>query len=150
MNTTTNKRSHPPGGYATQEPVESVMTDKGGNNMFAINNGRTIELYAQLRGDSERRYIGTVDLGMHILTVKRKRAVHEHRKTKSYGFNYHVVHTGKTFDRVQIIDDFGTYMVPLTVIIHEGKVLNFTQSGFEKQIFLPISVIEMHRTKHMI
>ena len=142
-------RKHPPGGYAAHKPVEQTMTDELGNNLFAINNGLTIELYTQLKDDDKRRYIGTVDIRMKTLTVKRNRAVHLHRKTNSYAFNFRILETGKTFDRVRIIDHFGSYVVPVTVIMHEGRILNFASQGFEKQVFLNIDVISQYKTNDM-
>ena len=71
------------------------------------------------------------------------------RKNNSYGFNEHLIKTGKTFDKIKLIDDGGTYVFPKSEILEKGKYLFFKEQGFEKQLFLPLEEINKFKVQDL-
>jgi hypothetical protein len=70
-----------------------------------------------------------------------------HRKSNSYGFNYHLLKLSKSFDYVAINeDDERLFVVPKHAILDYGKVMFFKNSedgnSFEVQIFLNRDIIK--------
>ena len=101
-------------------------------------------LYIQLRLASENfgRDVGRVDLKERTLELIRNRESHLMRKNNSYGFNEYMIREAKLFDDIELRDDVGTYKFPKSVVLEQGQYLHFKEQGFEKQLFVPLEVIE--------
>ena len=48
---------------------------------------------------------------------------------------------------INLTDDDGEYLIPITDILKEGFFLNFKELGFERQIFYPLEKIKTHKIK---
>ncbi len=100
-----------------------------------------------LKLDSEKRprTLGVIDTTTKIMTIHRDREKHLHLKSWSYGFNHYLLSNATKFDRILMIERFGTerhkYLIPVNVILAEGQFLHFLDAGFEKQIFLGLERI---------
>lgn len=125
-----------------------VKSDNEGN-LISINKvtESQIIIKLELKGKTGRKVlnIGTVNPTNKCFEIKRKRTKHLHRKSNGYGFNHYVLSTGQLFEYVLLTDEYGTYKVPVSVILAVGKFLYFKQEGFEKQIFMPIEQIEQYK-----
>lgn len=134
--------------------IEHKISDNAGNVIYATTgvNGDSITLQLQTVENGIagiRRTLGVIDKHSRVMTVRRKRAAHLHKKSNSYGFNHYVLTNAKTFDRVEIVDDFGMYVVPVDVLLSNGKILYFKQNGFERQVFVPIETIQQYQRKNI-
>lgn len=124
-----------------QAPAQVRIPDKDGNEIL-INNGRSILL--RLRGERKARRIGEIN-SKKQLVVHRKRIIHLHYKSQSYGFNHYIIDNAKKFNKVLLIDERGSYLIPNKVILEKGEFLYFKQVGFELQIFLSLEIINQYK-----
>ena len=95
-----------------------------------------LSISIKLENNPKAREIGKVNLKERFIEIKRDREKHLFRKNNSYGFNEYLIKTGKTFDKVKLVDDTGTYIFPKETILEKGSYLFFKAQGFEKQLFL--------------
>lgn len=116
--------------------------DEQGNHFVTRESGNVLTICLKLNNETREREIGKVYLKERILEIKRNREKHLFRKNKSYGFNEHVVKTGKTFDKIQLSDEQNTYLFQKELILTKGSYLHFKDLGFERQLFLPLSEME--------
>lgn len=116
--------------------------DEQGNHFVTRESGNVLTIFLKLNNETREREIGKVFLKERILEIKRNREKHLFRKNKSYGFNEHVVKTGKTFDKIQLSDEKNTYLFQKELILTKGSYLHFKDLGFERQLFLPLSEME--------
>ena len=121
--------------------------DEQGNHFVTRESGNVLTIYLKLNNETREREIGKVYLKERILEIKRNREKHLFRKNKSYGFNEHVIKTGKTFDKIQLSDEQNTYLFQKELILIKGSYLHFKDLGFEKQLFLPLSEMENFTSK---
>lgn len=118
------------------------------NNYFEIlNNGKTITLNLVLGKDNKSRRIGVVLLENRTLFINKKRDKHLFIKNNSYGFNEHILRTGRTFDKVQISDEHITAVIPVKTILLVGSYLHFLQAGYERQIFVTLEQLKQYEIK---
>jgi hypothetical protein len=99
--------------------------------------------------DTRIREIGKVNLKERFIEIKRDKSKHLFRKNNSYGFNEHLIKTGKTFDKIKLTDDGGTYIFPKSEILEKGKYLFFKEQGFEKQLFLSLEEIKKFKIQDL-
>ena len=116
--------------------------DEQGNHFVTRESGNVLTICLKLNNETREREIGKVYLKERILEIKRNREKHLFRKNKSYGFNEHVIKTGKTFDKIQLSDEQNTYLFQKELILTKGSYLHFKDLGFERQLFLPLSEME--------
>ena len=121
--------------------------DEQGNHFVTRESGNVLTICLKLNNETREREIGKVYLKERILEIKRNREKHLFRKNKSYGFNEHVIRTGKTFDKIQLSDEQNTYLFQKELILIKGSYLHFKDLGFEKQLFLPLSEMENFTSK---
>jgi hypothetical protein len=122
--------------------IRKSPPDEQGNHFVTRESGNVLTICLKLNNETREREIGKVFLKEKILEIKRNREKHLFRKNKSYGFNEHVVKTGKTFDKIQLSDEQNTYLFNKELILIKGSYLHFKDLGFEKQLFLPLSEME--------
>jgi hypothetical protein len=122
--------------------IRKSPPDEQGNHFVTKESGNVLTICLKLNNETREREIGKVFLKERILEIKRNREKHLFRKNKSYGFNEHVVKTGKTFDKIQLSDEQNTYLFNKELILTKGSYLHFKDLGFEKQLFLPLSEME--------
>lgn len=96
-----------------------------------------------IKGKSKK--IGTIDRENRILITERVKKKHYMNANKSYGFNHEVLKNAKAFDRIQLTDDDGTYLISVSMILQRGTFLHFLEQGYEKQIFFPLKDIEKYK-----
>ena len=116
------------------------IPDADGNELRIVD--RTILL--KLASETKTRRIGLIN-SKNQLYIKRKRIIHLHYKSDSYGFNHYIIDNAKKFSSVLLIDERGRYLIPNRVILDEGKFLYFKQEGFERQIFLSLDIINQYK-----
>jgi hypothetical protein len=126
------------------------ITSKEGHRFEADEKDGFLYITLHLKGNKGGRNIGRVRLADRVLEVVRNRDKHLLRKAKSYGFNEYVMRTAKTFDSVELQDDYGTYLVPRQLILNMGSYLHFKDEGFERQLFLPLYIITKHKIENKI
>ena len=118
--------------------------DNEGNELSVEPNGRVV---LKLSSEKRSRNIGTIT--NRTLYVERCSLRHLHRKSNSYGFNYHLLKDFKTFGSVVVkVDGSEFYKIPKHVILEKGKIMFFkkTDTGsFEVQIFLNRNDLERFR-----
>lgn len=126
--------------------VRTILKDGDGNEVIVDRDGSDIKINLHLRAEGRKRLIGNVNTNVRTLYIRRSRHKHLHNKSQSYGFNYDILKHAKLFDKVYLSDEYGSYSVPVKVILEEGKYLFFKQVGFEKQIFLSLTRINDFKT----
>lgn len=113
--------------------------DEGRNRLFTKSSGKTITIYLNLQADGTRkRKVGVVTISTRTIVIRRNRTEHLFRAGNAYGFNSHLLHNTKTFDTIQLSDEYQNWKVPVKFILENGEYLMFKQQGFEKQIFVSL------------
>ena len=102
-------------------------------------------LYIKLSSGGRERLIGTIDRNERILYTSRMRSKHLLQKADSYGFNYDILNAATSFDEVQLTDEYGTFRIPRKAILEEGSFLWFKGEGYERQIFVPLSLLNKYK-----
>lgn len=113
------------------------IPDSDGNEFRIIDKKKIV---LKLKTERKARNVGIIN-SLSQLVVKRKRKLHLHYMSNSYGFNYFIIANAQKFQKVLLCDELGRYLIPNSVILEEGKFLYFKQTGFEKQLFLPLDII---------
>lgn len=86
--------------------------------------------------------------GASSLLMKRKREKHLLSRTSSYGFNDFVIQTAAS-KYVLLVDNYGTYHIPIEIIKRHGRYMHFKNAGLERQVFIALHVIEAYRQKEI-
>jgi hypothetical protein len=128
----------------------AAIVSREGHRFEADEKDGFLYITLHLKGSKRGRNIGRVRLADRVLEVERKRDKHLMQKAQAYGFNEYVIRNGKTFDRIELRDDYGTYLFPRQLVIDMGRYLHFKEEGFEKQMFLSINIISNHKTENKI
>jgi CRISPR/Cas system-associated endonuclease/helicase Cas3 len=102
-------------------------------------------LFIKLSSGGRERLIGTIDKNERVLYTSRMRKKHLLQKAESYGFNYDILNSATSFDEVQLTDEYGTFRIPRKAILEEGSFLWFKGEGYERQIFLPINILNRYK-----
>ena len=124
------------------EPVpyrEYDMVDTHGNRIYS--KGATV--YLKLAGGGKIRRLGVIDPKEKVFAIKRRREDHLFLKWNSYGFNHHFFSTPtKAFNKILLEDEYGKYLFPVSQIINNDSVyLHFLGKKYERQVFLPLEII---------
>lgn len=127
-----------------------ISTDDNGNSLIykqykvggAIRRTLSIKLKGQTREIAEVKK----DKGKFYISVKRKES-HIMKVNHSYGFCYNMLKEcmEKNMIMIELIAYNGTFLFPIDLILNFGEFLHFKGQGFEKQIFLRLKEIEVHK-----
>lgn len=115
--------------------------DKLGNRWRIENN----IVYLKLKSEGFERKLGLIVNDRFV--VYREREKHRFNKTNSYGFSAEVIDALYKLKRIQFVDlydEFGMYRLSIDTI-RNGEYLFFKEEGFEKQLFVPIPIIEQSK-----
>jgi hypothetical protein len=126
---------------------EQFFHDKSGSFFKAVTEGDVMTIYLKLASESRSREVGRVILSKRLLEILRDKDKHLFRKNNSYGFNEVLISTGTKFDNVMVRDKDGIYIFPKELILEKGSYLHFKDTGFERQLFLPISEMEQYKVE---
>lgn len=125
----------------------AAITNKEGHRFEADEKDGFLYITLHLNGSRKGRNIGRVRLADRVLEITRNREKHLLKKARAYGFNEYVIRTAKTFDKIELQDDYGTYVFPRQLILDNGSYLYFKEEGFEKQLFLPLFLIQSFKVE---
>jgi hypothetical protein len=128
----------------------AAITSKEGHRFEADEKDGYLYITLHLKGKKAGRNIGRVRLADRVLEVSRKRDKHLMLKANAYGFNEYVLREAKRFDKIELKDDYGTYLFSRQLVLDMGKYLHFKEEGFEKQIFLSLNIITNHKIQDAI
>lgn len=128
----------------------ATLTSKEGHRFEADEKDGFLYITLHLKGKKAGRNIGRVRLADRVLEVSRKRDKHLMLKANAYGFNEYVLREAKKFDRIELTDEYGTYLFSRQLVIDMGKYLHFKEEGFEKQLFLSLNIITNHKIQDAI
>lgn len=128
----------------------AAITSKEGHRFEADEKDGYLYITLHLKGKKAGRNIGRVRLADRVLEVNRKRDKHLMLKANAYGFNEYVLREAKKFDKIELKDDYGTYLFSRQLVLDMGKYLHFKEEGFEKQIFLSLNIITNHKIQDAI
>lgn len=128
----------------------AAITSKEGHRFEADEKDGYLYITLHLKGKKAGRNIGRVRLADRVLEVNRKRDKHLMLKANAYGFNEYVLREAKRFDKIELKDDYGTYLFSRQLVLDMGKYLHFKEEGFEKQIFLSLNIITNHKIQDAI
>lgn len=127
--------------------VRLIPIDNENENFVRIkSNDRTINITLVLKGDKPR-LIGTVTKSTKTIRMKRKRGYHLFVKYNAYGFNDYILREAKTFDTIDLSDEYDNWKIPVSYILNNGKYLNFQKQGFELQRFVNLNDLEQFKIK---
>lgn len=99
-------------------------------------------IYLKLDKEDFNRTLGKVKGDTFF--VKRVREKHLFRKNNSYGFNGSIIEQ-LGVDFIELYEDSGIFKFPVDVLRQFGDYLHFKDEGFERQMFLPLSIIDKYR-----
>jgi hypothetical protein len=116
------------------------MTDANGNRLV-LESGRPMPLRLFLKGQRPK-LIAHYNPEQKVLILKRNSERHYHYKSKSYGFNYAILDSLE-IEQVHLTIDKENFIIPIKAF-ESARVLNFSQSGFEVQKFLPVEIIRKY------
>jgi hypothetical protein len=128
----------------------AAITSKEGHRFEADEKDGFLYITLHLKGKKAGRNIGRVRLADRVLEVSRKRDKHLMLKANAYGFNEYVLREAKRFDKIELTDEYGTYLFSRQLALDMGKYLHFKEEGFEKQIFLSLNIITNHKIQDAI
>jgi hypothetical protein len=128
----------------------AAITSKEGHRFEADERDGFLYITLHLKGKKAARNIGRVRLADRVLEVSRKREKHLMRKANAYGFNEYVLREAKKFDRIELTDEYGTYLFSRQLVLDMGRYLHFKEEGFEKQLFLSLNIISNHKIQDAI
>lgn len=128
----------------------AAITSKEGHRFEADEKDGYLYITLHLKGKKAARNIGRVRLADRVLEVSRKRSKHLMLKANAYGFNEYVLREAKKFDRIELTDEYGTYLFSRQLVIDMGRYLHFKEEGFEKQLFLSLNIITNHKIQDAI
>lgn len=128
----------------------AAITSKEGHRFEVDEKDGFLYITLHLNGSRKGRNIGRVRLADRTLEITRNRDKHLMKKGKAYGFNEYVMRTAKTFDAIELQDDYGTYVFPRQLILDRGSYLYFKEEGFEKQLFLPLFLIQSFKVQDVV
>lgn len=128
----------------------AAITSKEGHRFEVDEKDGFLYITLHLNGSRKGRNIGRVRLADRILEITRNREKHLLKKARAYGFNEYVMRTAKTFDTIELQDDYGTYVFPRQLILDRGSYLYFKEEGFEKQLFLPLFLIQSFKVQDVV
>lgn len=128
----------------------AAIMSKEGHRFEAEEKDGFLYITLHLKGSRKGRNIGRVRLADRVLEITRNREKHLMKKGKAYGFNEYVMRTAKTFDKIELQDDYGTYVFPRQLILDSGYYLYFKEEGFEKQLFLPLFLIQSFKVENVL
>ena len=114
-----------------------TIEDGSGNKLIASHNDSIINL-SLLLADGKSRSIGQIDKATRTLRLIRSRSKHLMRVNNSYGINYYLIENGKSFDKVQIVDEQNSWLVTKDYLIENCTTMNFKAQGFELQKFISL------------
>ena len=114
-----------------------TIEDGSGNRLIASHNDSIINL-SLLLADGKSKSIGQIDKASRTLRLIRSRSKHLMRVNNSYGINYYLIENGKTFDKVQIVDEQNSWLVSKDYLIEHCTTMNFKTKGFELQKFISL------------
>lgn len=129
--------------------IRQSIPDKEGNFFRTYQTDKSITIKLVLAVEKKEREIGTVNIKERILQIKRVRTKHLFNKNSSYGFNEFIIKNASTFDKIQLVDEHDTWMIPKSFIEENGKYLFFKELGFEKQLFIGLKEIEKFKIGKM-
>ena len=129
--------------------IKRSNPDEQGNYFQVEEKNGWLTVKLKLSKENTLRQLGKVELKTKTLELKRSKEKHLFRKNDSYGFNEHFIRTAKTFDKIQLDDDDGTYVFPKNIILEKGSYLHFKSIGFERQLFLPLSEIKKFQISNL-
>lgn len=99
-------------------------------------------VYLKLAREEKNRTIGKVK--GNTFFVKRVRERHLFRQNSSYGFNINIIEQLGVVN-IELYEDSGVFKFPVDVLRQFGDYLHFKDEGFERQLFLPLSIIDKYR-----
>lgn len=135
-----------------KDGTELQFKDKGGNVLICKHTDDSIFLSLKLKTEGRRRrHIGTIKKQERLLVIKRNRGQHLFTKMHAYGFNYRLLRDTTRFDKIMLIDEFGTFIFDRSLVLEHGKIMNFINSSdeqsYELQIFLHLDYITNKETE---
>lgn len=92
------------------------------------------------KNESTPSEIGYIINDLKLLILKRIRS--RDSINNCYAFNHHLMSEGKSFDWIQLSDDYGVYKFRKEFLLQNGKLLDDGAMGFDVQILLPVYGIE--------
>lgn len=117
------------GGFMNQVISEIEYLEEGAVTNVALN----IHHYRE-------RNIGKIE--NNVLHVRKSLRKHLHTKTNSFAFNQKLIDSGK-FNIVNItIDKNYTVTIPVKIIKERGQIIDYKNSGYEPQYFVPFEYFE--------
>jgi len=123
------------------------ITSKEGHRFEADEKDGFLYITLHLKGKKAGRNIGRVRLADRVLEVTRKRDKHLMHKANAYGFNEYVLREAKKFDKIELTDEYGTYLFSRQLVLDMGRYLHFKEEGFERQMFLSLNIINNHKVE---
>lgn len=123
----------------------AAITSREGHRFEAEERDGFLYITLHLKGKKAARNIGRVRLADRVLEVSRKRDKHLMLKANAYGFNEYVLREAKKFDKIELTDEYGTYLFSRQLVLDMGRYLHFKEEGFEKQLFLSLNIISHHK-----
>lgn len=99
-------------------------------------------IYLKLASEDKNRTLGKVK--GDIFFCKRVRDKHLFRQNSSYAFNINIIEQlGVNY--IELYEDSGIFKFPVDVLRQYGEYLHFKSEGFERQLFLPLTIIDKWR-----
>lgn len=124
-------------GQSVPESKDSV-----GNYWYIDENS----VYLKLIQENRARFVGF--LMDDTLTVFRHKDKHLMRINNSYGFNEEILDSLK-INYIYIFSDEKICGLPIELLKLNGDYLHFKTQGFEKQIFVPLDIIELNEIDYL-
>ena len=137
-------------GDKTQPEATNFMTktytikDENGNTIEAKHENTLITLTLILN-DEHKRFIGEIDKEAKILKIYRNRDKHLMRVNKSYGINYFLIDMGQLYNKIQLTDDFTSWIISKEYLIENCITMNFKKQGFELQKFITLEKLDLYK-----
>jgi len=120
---------------------EIISQDREGNKIF-VKNGK---VFLKLMSEDKPRNIGSLSENKKIFRCERKRRIHLHRISNSYGFNRELIESLPELETIILSDEHDNFTVPVS-LIKNGVIMNFKNSSdgnqYELQYFVSLQKLK--------
>lgn len=101
------------------------------------------KVYLKAEGWDKEKLLGVkTETGV---SIKKSRDKHLLRMDQSYGINKELLKAMEETANITLSDEHGVYQLPVATILSEGRERDFSKTGSEPQLFVPLTTWENNK-----
>jgi hypothetical protein len=125
-----------------------MLLDKSNQQIALIQTKHSNLFTVQLKLEHQTRYIGKIDTAGDGTLITSRKEKHLFRKTNSLGINYSLLLDENIKFKWIVISYNGQKLISTrNYFLKKGKTFQFSNKGFELQIFVPLAELNLQTVK---